>query len=319
MKDDIDTIQGMAVFYILESFKKMVNPICALDMGLGKTRVACSIIQTIITTYNEYRILIVIKASNYKDPWIKELLYTNCIINSKNKGNNPSVREFKNCIYMHGKDRFAYFRSNSEVYKLPSNNIYIAPYDTLRIDIEKNRYDLSLYYDLIVFDELQLIMNTQKKTKALTTLNKLRAKRKLALSGTPGQNTSLEIGLMYIFLNDQTQLEKYLSLPNVMENITEDDTDENNEKKKLLKIKEEKVNVLSKGKEDCKKNNSLFYYSAEKPLFSKTDVILLLPVDTEHYKLAQEYYGESEQRTLQKKLMYLSSPSSVYNYNSCYA
>jgi superfamily II DNA or RNA helicase len=202
-KKELDKIQKGMVSNIMDAFQRNKNPICALDMGLGKTRVACNIITDIISKQNDYRILIVIKTSNYMNPWIKELQQTGCIYNPISIGKTNFIKEFENCIYLQGKERFYNFKINSDVYKLLPKYIYIAPYDTLRIDIENNRYDLSVCFDLIIFDELQLIMNTKKETKYLSLIGKLKAHKKLALSGTPGQNTSLEFGLFYIFLNNQ--------------------------------------------------------------------------------------------------------------------
>jgi superfamily II DNA or RNA helicase len=71
---DLSPIQIEAISHITKSFSANVNPICALGQGLGKTRVACKIIQNQYHSNNlPYKILIIHKASNYEDPWIKEL------------------------------------------------------------------------------------------------------------------------------------------------------------------------------------------------------------------------------------------------------
>ena len=47
-------------------------------MRLGKTCVACEIIHSEMTNNKDYKILIIIKTSNYKDPQIENLLNTEC-------------------------------------------------------------------------------------------------------------------------------------------------------------------------------------------------------------------------------------------------
>jgi hypothetical protein len=97
MKEYIETIQEEAIRFIHRAFMIFLNPICALDMGFGKTRVACHIIQEITKENKNYRILIVLKASNYKNPWIEELLMMNVISVQINtvlpKPNLPFLRQ----------------------------------------------------------------------------------------------------------------------------------------------------------------------------------------------------------------------------------
>jgi superfamily II DNA or RNA helicase len=89
-----------ALDHINNAFNRKINPICALGPGLGKTFVACEIIWYTINKYkNNYRILIVHKASNYKT-WEKELR-SNFIKNeTKEPIHNPS--EY---INIHGVER----------------------------------------------------------------------------------------------------------------------------------------------------------------------------------------------------------------------
>ena len=321
-----DKIQKEAVSHIKDSFKNKVNPICALYMGLGKTRVTCKIIRDIMLETDGYRILIVLKTSNYKDPWIDDLLETECISQVEFKRKRVTITEYEKCIYMQGKDRKRNYNTNSEVYILPSKHIYIAPYDTLRIDIEANHYDLSVCFDLIVFDELQLIINTNKGTKNLSAISKLKANKKLALSGTPIQNTLLEIGLMYLFLNDEQNLRYYLSLSHKIREIENgenegeqeeiNDTEEKeNRQDSIENINKEKTNLLLIGIDNCIKKNAIHIQNVEKSNFIKTAFILSLPIDPKHYELAHTFYPGKFWRYFQKRIMYLSSPSSVYLYN----
>jgi superfamily II DNA or RNA helicase len=208
MEEDIQNIQDEVVSHILNSFERDINPICALGMGLGKTRVACKIINNIMQI-NNYMILIIIKASNFENPWIDELIETKCITVQPNNIGINNRRQFTNCIYMHDKERHKYSKDTSSVFHLPLNNIYLSSYDTFRIDLDEGRYDNSLQFDLVIFDELQLIMNIKKRKKKLLALSKINGNKKIALSGTPIQNDPDELGLMYIFLNNKAQLLYY--------------------------------------------------------------------------------------------------------------
>jgi len=304
MEKDIQYLQDEAFSHILSSFNKLINPICALSMGLGKTRVACNIINYIINNIVNYRVLIVIKASHYENPWIDELFESGCIIAKEDNNGNKKNLQFENCIYLHGEERHKYSSEKSSLFHLPSKNIFISSYDTIRIDIEEGRYDNSLFFDLVVFDELQLIMNTKKQTKKLLALNKLNSSKRIALSGTPIQNTSKELGLMYIFLNNEILLSDYFSLK------------KNRSMMKQIEIEKEKERILENGINDCKNNNALFLGHDIKIKHNKLSKILSLPINPIHYDLTHKYFGNDPQKYLQKKLMFLSSPGSVYYSNA---
>jgi superfamily II DNA or RNA helicase len=312
--DDINAIQEEAIRRIHRAFMIFLNPICALDMGLGKTRIACTIIKEMIDKNEYYRILVVIKASNYKNPWIKELLETNIISYSENK--NPARKEniFRNCIYLHGKERFSYLNKINNKYQFPTGNIILAPYDTLRIDIESDLYnlnDLSSRYDLIVFDELQLIMNAKYRTRNFLALSQLRARKMIALSGTPIQNNIEELGLMYLFLNDHTKLLGLLSWQDRLNSVYKSNDPEEIKKERIKEIMEEKEKIPLEALKECIEHEILHFHLGQKLYFAKKAIILSLPIDSEHYALAQQYYGNIS-KYKQKKMMYLSSPASIY-------
>jgi superfamily II DNA or RNA helicase len=314
MMDDINVIQEEAISRIHRAFMISLNPICALDMGLGKTRIACNIIKEMIEENDDYRILVVIKASNYKNPWIKELLETNIISHSKNKNLPQKENIFRNCIYLHGKERFFYLKKRNNKYQFSPKNIILTPYDTLRIDIENDLYDLnaiSSLYDLIIFDELQLIMNAKYRIRNFLALSQLRARKMIALSGTPIQNNIEELGLMYLFLNDRTKLLKLLSWWDRVNNVYKSNDPEEIKKKCAEKIVEEKDKIPLEALKECVKNEALHFYLGQKSHFTKNAVTLSLPVDSEHYALAYRYYGNISKHR-QKKMMYLSSPASIY-------
>jgi superfamily II DNA or RNA helicase len=158
---DLSEIQLKALDHIKKSFSMGINPICALDMGLGKTRVACSVIREFIEQNNR-KILIVHKASNYEDPWLKELSATKIIKYSTIVQKKKSRVEYSNQFYIHGKDRKKNIKNNKYYF---TTNILLTSYDTLKKDLDDGLYDLSYIFDLIVFDEIHTIANHKKLTQ----------------------------------------------------------------------------------------------------------------------------------------------------------
>ena len=72
---------------------------------------------------------------------------------------------------------------------------YITSYDSLRNDIENYK---DIHFDLVILDEAQFIKNTQaKKTQSVKTLN---AEHRLVLTGTPIENSVLDLWSIYDFL-----------------------------------------------------------------------------------------------------------------------
>ena len=310
MVEYIQRIQEKALTHIMYSFDRKINPICALEMGLGKTRIACKIIKNIIEEDENFKILIVIKASNYKDPWINELLITNCIKKSSAKD------EFDNCVYLHGKERLKYIKEKTGLYYFQRNNIFITAYDTLRIDIEANRYDPLMCFNLILFDELQLLINADKLTKKLLSITKLSAYKKIALTGSPSQNTKLEIGLMYIFLNDLNKMSNYLALQKEINDLTENCESEKDIRSEISKILEEQESILLEGINNCNDNIAIYFFYNNNLVYKRSTAILSLPIDLFHYEMAFNYFGNNTRKFLQKKIMFLSSPSALNRNNS---
>lgn len=144
--------------HICDSFIRNINPICALGTGLGKTWVACETIKHIINGNNDnYRILIIHKATNHDDPWISDLKKCK-IITDNNKSNNTHSGH----IYIHEKkDRERNVHNGKYIF--PKRYVLLTTYDTLCLDLENSYYDYN--FDLIIFDELHTIINHKKFTK----------------------------------------------------------------------------------------------------------------------------------------------------------
>jgi len=277
--EDCSEIQIKAINYIMNAFKRNMNPICAIDMGVGKTRVACEVIRKFLLLSEKYgrhyTVLIVHKASSFDNPWLKELQKWGIITNDK-----QSYR-------LHGGDRWALF----DDYKQQNYPISIiqSSYDTImnEIDCEEvggNQIHTKLgEITLTIFDEIHTIINYKKLTKKCMMAIKLNTKFKLALTGTPIQNSNYDLGLTYLFLNQTFILNSYIN-----SKVPEDILDE------------AVINCL-------KTNNVFFYLEKTKGNFIKNNVLLLLPTHQEVFNIIRRILVKYPK----KKQIYLSHPDSI--------
>ncbi|BBE30258.1 DEAD/DEAH box helicase [Tepiditoga spiralis] len=138
-----------------------LNGILADDMGLGKT------FQTIalLSTVKQQNLIIV--PNSVLHNWINEI----------NKFSNMSYTLYS------GKDKI-----------IDNSDIIITTYGTVRNSLDL----LEKTFEYIVLDEAQYIKNSY--TKTAKSVKKLRAKHKLALTGTPIENSILDIYSIFDFL-----------------------------------------------------------------------------------------------------------------------
>jgi non-specific serine/threonine protein kinase len=264
---ELSPLQWKALDHITSAFSKDINPLCALGMGAGKTRIACKVISDIKQSGSAYSILIADKASLFNSPWIDEMTEWRII----------DEYTHLNCLY--GKKRDQYL-SEDGTYSFPDNIILLTTYDTLVRDIENNRFDLNKPFSLIVIDEIQLFMNSNRLTKRCKTIAKISSFRKIALSGTPIQNNSFELGLLYLFLNNPSDF-------SCGRNISDD--------------------TLKAAMNDCLTNNAVFYELGEKKgSFKKDEAVLCLPINPKLLAFAETI------KSPKRRLMFLSNPSAIY-------
>jgi superfamily II DNA or RNA helicase len=261
-------IQREAADHIHRAFSRHINPLCALGMGSGKTRVACSIIAEIQRSKAHFRILISAKTSLINTTWMTEL--ETCGLSKQ-----PA-----NIILLQGKGREDYVSERGK-YLFEGNDIILTSYDTLVRDIENDRYGENDIFDLIIIDEIQLFMNSKRLTKRCKTIATLPSLRRLALSGTPIQNSPHELGLIFLFLNNPDAIPYSRSVPE---------------------------DILEAALADCKTNDAVFYhFETNKGYFRKYEALLFLPVNQAALSFARENLVNQRRR-----LMYLSHPHSVY-------
>lgn len=83
-----------------------------------------------------------------------------------------------------------------DVHQLLSYHLVITSYGTMRSDVELLS---SMSFDYVILDEAQAIKN--ETTQAAKSARALKARRRLAMSGTPVENRLAELGSLFRFLN----------------------------------------------------------------------------------------------------------------------
>lgn len=165
-----------AVKWLSTLTKYHLNGILADDMGLGKTLETIAFISSI---KNELPILIVSPKSLIYN-WSNEInIWANKYLNSFIIEGNKEER----------KDIISNIKNSKK------GSVYIISYDTLRNDLS---FFQDINFSLIVLDEAQYIKNAHAlKTKAVKDLH---SDIKLALTGTPIENSMLDLWSIFDFL-----------------------------------------------------------------------------------------------------------------------
>jgi len=192
----LDKSQVEAIKKIELCFLENTNPICAYPVGMGKTYIACELIRRFWGSGRK-KILLLAKASNLEDPWKKTL----------------GSFEIPFCV-IHGPQRKDDYLFGSK-YQI-GHKVILTSYDTWFGD--NDYYNLQSEYDLVVFDELHTIINPKKITKKSLMFSRAKSRHRLAVTATPIQNTDVDIGFMYIFLNSLALLDSLEEGENVVGN-----------------------------------------------------------------------------------------------------
>ena len=178
------------------------NGILADDMGLGKTLQIIALLESLSTDKPS---LVVCPSSliyNWEDEVHKfsKVLKITCITGMQN------VRK--------------------EIIEHIDQGIYVTSYDYMRRDVEL--YD-SIEFEYVILDESQYIKN--QKTKNAISVKQLHALHKLALSGTPIENSLAELWSVFDFLMPQ-----YLYNYHYFQKTFETDIVKNQHQKKIQQL-----------------------------------------------------------------------------------
>lgn len=165
--------QKRGVEWLLMLYQYNLNGILADEMGLGKTLQVIALLDSIRD--KEKHTLIVCPASliyNWED----------------------EIRRFSDtlsCISITGTKE----QRKKRIHDISKYDILITSYDYLRRDIEEYQ---DITFEYVVLDEAQNIKN--QKTKNATSVKELHSRHRLALSGTPIENSLAELWSIFDFL-----------------------------------------------------------------------------------------------------------------------
>lgn len=195
--------QLIGVKWLYNIYKCNLGGILADEMGLGKSLQTICFIKAILKEKENIRILIVSPTSLIYN-WEKEF--------------DKFAKELNYCVIAEGKNK------RQEILNNLSSNIVITTYGLLRQD--KELYE-QLNFEVMIIDEAQNIKNpTAQITKTAKLIN---AKCKIVLTGTPVENSVIELWSIFDFI-----------MPGFLTNLMKFQTKYN-----IKDFSDEKINILN--------------------------------------------------------------------------
>lgn len=170
-KDILRTYQLQGIQWLLDLKNMDLNGILADDMGLGKT------LQVLVFLENNVqskRPSLIVCPSSLMYNWMAEIEKFGIDIDAI-------------CVTGNQEERIRIIQSKHE--------LYITTYDYLRRDVE---YYIPMRFEYIILDEAQYIKNP--KTKNAQSVKSLKSNHRLALTGTPIENSLAELWSIFDFL-----------------------------------------------------------------------------------------------------------------------
>ena len=164
--------QGVAWLHFLRT--NGFGGILADEMGLGKTLQTLAYLRFIRQSQPGLAPMLVICPTSLVFNWLAEV-----------KKFTPELK----VLALHGPDRHARFDD------IPASDLIVTSYALIRRDAEKYR---GLEFDTVVLDEAQHIKNRQ--TQNAQAVKAVRAKHRLVLTGTPLENSVLDLWSIFDFL-----------------------------------------------------------------------------------------------------------------------
>ena len=164
--------QGVAWLHFLRT--NGFGGILADEMGLGKTLQTLAFQRFIRQTQPGGAPMLIVCPTSLVFNWVAEV-----------KKFTPELK----ILALHGPDRHAHFS------EITTSDIVVTSYALIRRDAEKYR---KLEFDTIVLDEAQHIKNRQ--TQNAQAVKAVKAKHRLVLTGTPLENSVLDLWSIFDFL-----------------------------------------------------------------------------------------------------------------------
>lgn len=173
-KNILRDYQLIGVKWLYNIYKCDLGGILADEMGLGKSLQTICFIKSVLKEKPNIRILIVSPTSLIYN-WQKEF--------------DKFAKELNYCVIAENKNK------RQEILNHLENNIVITTYGLLRQD--KELYE-QLNFELMIIDEAQNIKNPLAGISK--TVKQINAKTKIALTGTPIENSVIELWSIFDFI-----------------------------------------------------------------------------------------------------------------------
>ncbi len=170
-KDILRTYQLQGIQWLLDLKNMDLNGILADDMGLGKTLQVLAFLENNVDSKNPS---LIVCPSSLMYNWMAEIEKFEIDIDAI-------------CVTGNQEERIKLIQSKHE--------LYITTYDYLRRDVE---YYIPMKFEYVILDEAQYIKNP--KTKNAQSVKSLKSNHRLALTGTPIENSLAELWSIFDFL-----------------------------------------------------------------------------------------------------------------------
>ena len=201
----LETYQDEALKHIFSSWGKKINTLCALDVGMGKTRVACEALSRLFELNAPIRLqgyaLVCCPTTGIRDTiWIKTLkdLHLETLI--------LEGEEFRELKMERGKRLF-----------IPDLTVCLITYANIIDNID---YFINTPPNFIIFDEYHILTNNALRSdqQYREAIMKLPIRLRLGLTATPFVNDEMESVLAYGLLNNPGMVREFRSASTVKRN-----------------------------------------------------------------------------------------------------
>lgn len=217
------------------------NGILADDMGLGKTLQVIALIDDL----NSHLPTLVVAPSSLVYNWMDEV--------DKFSKTLKAV-----CVVGNSENRKAILQTDA--------NLFITSYDYMRRDVELYQ---DKEFEYVILDEAQYIKN--QKTQNAISVKKLKAKHKLALTGTPIENSLAELWSIFDFLMPNYLFNYHYFLMHYENDIVRNDDEEKKKKLKQLVspfiLRRNKKEVLKELPDKIEKTQLIEFSEEENKLY----------------------------------------------------
>ena len=192
----INNHQKEAIDFIIGSWKKRMNPLCALDVGMGKTLVACEILRWLFKLNRKrhkllYALVCCPTIGLIETIW-KETLEA---LNLKT-------------ILLSGEELKTIKMTTNKKLSIPPYTVCLITYNNLIKNID---YLINTPPSIIVFDEYHTLTNNMQREhqEYREAAKRLPGRLRLGMTATPFVNNEMEFVLAYGLLNDTEAVERF--------------------------------------------------------------------------------------------------------------